>query len=139
MITPRAVIDVAEPDPSVLRLTHVIYALHAASLVIGIVGAATVVGAFLLGWPSLIAVVLNYVKRTEARGTWLDSHFRWQIRTFWFGLLWVSLCVLFVVLTLGIGILIAWLPLAAVGLWFIYRIARGWLALVDRRPMYVTP
>ena len=130
-------LDVAEPDPSLVRLTHVIYALHAVSLLIGIVGAATVVGAFLLGWPSLIAVILNYVKRSEARGTWLESHFRWQIRTFWFGLLWVSLCIFFIVITLGVGILIAWIPLGVVGLWFIYRIARGWLALLDRRPMYV--
>jgi len=136
MIAPGRVIDVAEPDPSLVRLTHVIYALHAVSLLVGIVGAATVVGAFLLGWPSLIAVILNYVKRSEAHGTWLESHFRWQIRTFWFGLLWVSLCILFIVFTLGVGILIAWIPLGAVGLWFIYRIARGWLALLDRRPMY---
>ena len=126
----------AEPNHSLIVLTHVIYGLHAASLVTGIIGAATVVGAFLTGWPSIIAVILNYVKRSEARGTWLDSHFRWQIRTFWFGLLWVVLCGVFVVLTLGIGILIAWLPLLGVGLWFIYRVARGWLALVDRRPMY---
>ena len=56
----------------------------------GILGAASVVGAFLIGWPSVIAVVLNYVKRSEARGTWLDSHFRWQLRTFWFGLLWAA-------------------------------------------------
>jgi uncharacterized membrane protein len=125
-----------EPRPSLLTMTHVIYGLHALSLVTGIVGAATVVGAFLIGWPSIIAVILNYVKRSEARGTWLESHFRWQIRTFWFGMLWVVLCLLFVVLTLGIGLLIAWLPLALVGFWFIYRIARGWLALADRRPMY---
>ena len=137
MIAPRPAIEAAEPNPSVVTMTHVIYALHAVSLLVGIVGAATVVGAFLLGWPSLIAVVLNYVKRSEARGTWVDSHFRWQIRTFWFGLLWVSLCILFVVITLGVGILIAWAPLAVVGLWFIYRIARGWLALLDRRPMYI--
>ena len=71
--------------------------LHAFSLLMGIVGAATVVGAFLTGWPSIIAVILNYVKRSEVRGTWLESHFRWQIRTFWFGLLWVVLCVLFVI------------------------------------------
>src|SRR5213594_4874973 len=116
--------------------TQAIYGLHALSLITGIVGAATVVGAFLTGWPSLIAVILNYAKRSEARGTWLESHFRWQIRTFWFGLLWVTLCLLFVVATLGIGILIAWAPLGAVGLWFIYRIARGWLALIDRRQMY---
>ena len=137
MIAPRPVTDVAERDPSLVRLTHVIYALHAVSLLVGIVGAATVVGAFLLGWPSLIAVILNYVKRSDARGTWLESHFRWQIRTFWFGLLWVSLCMIFIVATLGVGILIAWIPLGFVGLWFIYRIARGWLALMERRPMYV--
>jgi len=126
----------AEPGPSLVTWTHAIYALHAFSLLTGIIGAATVVGAFLTGWPSLIAVILNYVKRSEARGTWLESHFRWQIRTFWFGLLWVALCLLFVVATLGIGLLIAWLPLAVVGLWFIYRIVRGWLALIDRRPVY---
>jgi uncharacterized membrane protein len=125
-----------EAPRSLATFTHVIYALHAFSLVTGIIGTATVVGAFLTGWPSIIAVILNYVKRSEARGTWLESHFRWQIRTFWFGLLWVALCLLFVVLTLGIGILLAWLPLAVVGLWFIYRIARGWLALNERRPMY---
>jgi uncharacterized membrane protein len=127
---------VTEPRPSLVTLTHVIYGLHAASLLTGILGAATVVFAFLLGWPSIIAVILNYVKRGEARGTWLDSHFRWQIRTFWFGLLWVALCGVFIAATLGVGLLIAWLPLAVVGLWFIYRIARGWLRLVDRRPAY---
>jgi uncharacterized membrane protein len=132
----RAVTAIAEPRESLIKLTHVIYALHAFSLVTGIVGAATVVGAFLTGWPSIIAVILNYVKRSEARGTWLETHFRWQIRTFWFGLLWVSLCGLFIVATLGIGLLIAWLPLTFVGLWFVYRIVRGWLRLIDRRPMY---
>jgi uncharacterized membrane protein len=128
-----ATVDRAQPP---IGMTHLIYALHAFSLLTGILGAATVVGAFLTGWPSIIAVVLNYVKRSEARGTWLESHFRWQIRTFWFGLLWVALCLLFVVFTLGIGILVAWIPLALVGVWFIYRIARGWLALKDGRPMY---
>ncbi len=127
---------VREPPPSLITLTHVIYALHAASLLIGILGAATVVFAFLFGWPSIVAVILNYVKRGEARGTWLESHFRWQIRTFWFGLLWVALCGVFIMATLGIGLLIAWLPLAVVGLWFIYRIVRGWLRLVDRRPAF---
>ena len=78
---------------SLVGWTELIYGLHAFSLLIGIVGAATVVGAFLTGWPSIIAVILNYVKRSEVRGTWLESHFRWQIRTFWFGLLWVTLCV----------------------------------------------
>jgi uncharacterized membrane protein len=126
----------AEPKESLVTWTHVIYGLHAFSLLTGILGAATVVGAFLTGWPSIIAVIMNYVKRSEARGTWLESHFRWQIRTFWFGLLWASLCVLLVVATLGLGLLIAWLPLGLVGIWFVYRVARGWLRLVDRQPMY---
>jgi uncharacterized membrane protein len=127
---------IVAPASSLVGWTQFIYGLHAFSLLMGIIGAATVVGAFLTGWPSIIAVILNYVKRSEARGTWLESPFRWQIRTFWFGLLWVSLCLLFVVLTLGIGILIAWLPIGLVGLWFIYRIIRGWMALSDRKPMY---
>jgi uncharacterized membrane protein len=130
------VATIVQPRPSLVRLTHVIYTLHAVSLLIGIVTAATIVGAFLFSWPSIIAVILNYAKRSEVRGTWLESHFRWQIRTFWFGALWVGLCVLFVIATLGIGIFIAWIPLGVVGLWFIYRIASGWLRLVDHRPMY---
>jgi len=128
---------IAEPREPLVKLTHVIYALHAFSLVTGIIGAATIVGAFLTGWPSIIAVILNYAKRSEVRGTWLETHFRWQIRTFWFGLLWVTLCALFIIATLGIGLLIAWLPLSLVGLWFIYRIARGWLRLLERQPMHV--
>lgn len=121
---------------SLIGWTHVIYALHAFSLLTGILGAATIVGSFLTGWPSIVAVILNYVKRSDVRGTWLESHFRWQIRTFWFGLLWVALCGAFIVLTLGIGLIIAWLPLLVVSIWFVYRIARGWTALRDRRPMY---
>jgi uncharacterized membrane protein len=120
----------------VVTWAHVVYALHAFSLLTGIIGTATVVGAFLTGWPSIIAVILNYIKQGDARGTWVESHFRWQIRTFWYGLLWVGLCMLFIVGTLGIGILIAWLPLAIVTIWFIYRVARGWLALRDGQAMY---
>ena len=121
---------------SLVNWTTAIYALHAFSLVTGIVTTATVVGAFLTGWPSIIAVILNYVKRGEAQGTWLDSHFRWQIRTFWFGLLWITLCLLFVVMTLGIGIIVVWLPVFIVTLWFVYRIARGWMRLAAGAPMY---
>jgi uncharacterized membrane protein len=122
---------------SLVNWTMVIYALHAVSLVTGIIGTATVVGAFLIGWPSIIAVILNYVKRGEARGTWLESHFTWQIRTFWYGLLWAALCFLFVVGTLGIGILIVWIPVGILTVWFVYRIVRGWARLNGRRPMYV--
>jgi uncharacterized membrane protein len=117
--------------------TQAIYLLHAFSILTGILGAATVIGAFLTGWPSIIAVILNYVKRGEVRGTWLETHFRWQIRTFWYGLLWVALCGLFVLGTLGLGIFIVWVPLGIVTVWFVYRIVRGWMALSAGQPMYV--
>ena len=116
--------------------TQIIYGLHALSIVTGILGAATVIGAFLIGWPSIIAVIMNYIKRSDARSTWLESHFRWQIRTFWFGLLWVSLCWVFVFMTFFVGLIVVWIPLGILTLWFIYRVARGWLALRDHKPMY---
>src|SRR5262245_65548131 len=80
---------IATPSPSLVRTAHLVYALHALGLVLGAFGAATVVGSFLFGWPSIIAVIINYVKRSDVRGTWLDSHFGWQIRTFWYARLWV--------------------------------------------------
>ena len=116
--------------------TQIIYGLHALSIVTGILGAASVVGAFLIGWPSIIAVIMNYIKRSDARGTWLESHFRWQIRTFWFGLIWAVLCWLVVLMTLFIAVIIIWIPLGILTLWFIYRVARGWLALREHKPMY---
>jgi uncharacterized membrane protein len=122
---------------SLVDWTQIIYGLHALSLVIGILGTATIVGAFLFAPTSIAAVIMNYIKRDEARGTWLDSHFRWQLRTFWFGLLWVVLCGLFVLFTLGIGLIIVWLPLGFVAIWFVYRIVKGWMALKDGRAMYI--
>src|SRR6059036_1879020 len=116
-----------EPPPSLITLTHVIYALHAVSLIMGIIGVATIVGAFLTGWPSIIAVILNYVNRSDAAGTWLESHYRWQIRTFWFGLLWG---VLGGILAL---VLVGFIVLAADAVWIIYRIVKGWLRLSERR------
>src|SRR4029077_15672507 len=114
-----------EPPPSLVSWTQAIYALHALSLLTGILGAASVIGAFLTGWPSIIAVIINFVKRSEGGATWLESHFRWQIRTFWFGLLWVGLCICFVIFTLGLGILLVWLPLPVVAPWLIFRVDRG--------------
>jgi uncharacterized membrane protein len=123
-----------EPPPSLVNVTHLVYALHALSLLIGVTSAATIVGAFVFGLPSIIAVVINYLKREEARGTFLESHFRWQIRTFWFALLWcvigAMLFATFVGIPLALGL---WF---GTGVWAIYRIARGWLALRDRKPMY---
>jgi uncharacterized membrane protein len=120
-------------SPGLLRLTHVIYALHACSLVVGIVGAATVVGAFVFGLPSLIAVILNYLKRDAVAGSWLASHFSWQIRTFWFAALWLLISL---VLFLSIvGIPLAFAVLFGVGLWVVYRVIKGWLRLNDEQPI----
>ena len=124
----------AEPAPSLVTVTHLVYALHALSLLIGVTTAATIVGAFVFGLPSIIAVVINYAKRGEARGTFLESHFRWQIRTFWFALLWFMVGAM--LLATFIGIPLALVIFFADGIWAIYRIGRGWLALRDRKPMY---
>jgi len=124
-----------EPDASVITITHVTYGLHALGLAIGAFGASTVIGAFLFGWPSIIAVIINYVKRGDARGTWLESHYTWQIRTFWFAMLWS--CLIFVMGALLAIVLVGFaiwiIGLFAVGCWAIYRIASGWLRLNDGR------
>jgi uncharacterized membrane protein len=125
----------ADPVPALVTVIHLVYALHALSLLIGVTTAATIVGAFVFGVPSIIAVVINYVKRGEARGTFLESHFRWQIRTFWFALLW---CLIGTILfATFVGIPLALVVFFAAGVWAIYRVARGWLALRDRKAMYV--
>ena len=108
----------SEPDKSVSdkSLTSLIYLFYALSLVLGVT--------------ALVAIVMNYVKRDDVRGTWLESHFRWQIRTFWFSLLWGLLGAITFLLIVGWFILIADL------LWFIYRIVKGWIRLNDGKPMY---
>ena len=133
MQEPVAASDLQGVRPSLVQLTHVIYALHAFSVLTGIFGAASVIGAFLIGWPSIIAVILNYVKRSDVAGTWLESHFRWQIRTFWFTLLWVLIAVA-VGLTI-VGLLLTAAILVAVTVWLVYRVARGWIALSGVKPM----
>jgi uncharacterized membrane protein len=124
----------AERIRKLVNVANLVYALHALSLLIGITTAATIIGAFVFGVPSIIAVVINYLKKDEARGTFLESHFRWQIRTFWFSLLWCVIAALLFVTIVGIPL--ALIVVFAAGIWAIYRIARGWLALRDRKPMY---
>jgi uncharacterized membrane protein len=126
---------VRDSESSLVTTLHVTYALHAVGLAIGALGAASVVGSFVFGWPSIIAVIINYVKRGEGRGTWLDSHFAWQIRTFWFAAAWALLVFLVgLPLTLVIVGFAVWaVGFFALGVWAIYRIAKGWLALKDRR------
>jgi uncharacterized membrane protein len=121
------------PSEGMVTLAHVLYALHGFSALMGVLSAAFIVTAFLTGWPSIIAVIINYVKRGDARGTWLDSHFGWQIRTFWYALLWVILAGALILTVVGIPF--AFLLLIIVGVWVLYRIIRGWIALAEAKPM----
>jgi len=100
------------------NITQVIYGLYAASLIVGVT--------------YIVAIVLNYVKREDVVGTMYESHFRWQIRTFWFSLLW-SVVGAILLVAFGLGILV-WI---ASGIWFIYRIVKGWLRLSEGKEMYV--
>jgi uncharacterized membrane protein len=105
----------AEKERSLRTLTMVVYALQALGFFIGIT------------W--IVAVVIDYVKKEEVAGTWLESHFRWQIRTFWFGLLWG------VIGTILLLVLVGWFVLFADAVWIIYRIVKGWLALAENKPI----
>lgn len=111
---------------------HVMYGLHALSAAGGI-GAATIVGAFVFGWPSIIAIIINYLKRGEVRGSWLESHWRWQLHTFWFAALWCLVAALLVVTLIGIPV--ALILIGVVGLWVLYRVIRGWLALFENKAL----
>jgi uncharacterized membrane protein len=102
---------------SLKTLTTVIYALYALALFVGV--------------SSIVAIVLNYIKREEVQGTWLESHFKWQISTFWWTLLWC------VVGWATFWILIGWVVWGVAFVWYVYRIAKGWLNLNDNKPMPV--
>ena len=130
-----AVTQAVVPSDGLVQLTHVIYGLHAFSVLMGVLGPAFIVTAFLTGWPSIIAVILNYVKRGATRGTYLDSHFGWQIRTFWYAVLWAltGLVLIFTVIGVVIGVPL----LLLLGLWVLYRVARGWVTLAHGKPMLV--
>lgn len=117
-------------NPNLVTLTYVIYGLHLFSAVTGIISSAAIVTAFLTGWPSIIAVILNYIKRSDVKGTYLESHFTWQIRTFWFTLLWVIVFGLLIVTIVGIPV--AWVLAFLVGIWVVYRMVRGVLQLMAR-------
>jgi len=125
------------PAPTLISYTHWMYGLHALSASIGVLTSASIVGKFLFGVPSIIAVIMNYLRRADVRGTYLDSHFGWQLRTFWFAALWVVVVTmlslpLFLVL-IGFATLI--IGMIVIGLWVIYRVARGWLKLKEGLPI----
>jgi uncharacterized membrane protein len=122
------------PDQTLVNYTHLMYGLHALSALVGVFSAAWVATAFVGTVPSIVAVVMNYVRRPDARGTYLESHFSWQLRTFWFAVLWLVLIWLFsapLILVFGLGLLTAWIGGALLGIWIIYRVARGWLRLKE--------
>jgi uncharacterized membrane protein len=126
-------------DESLITYTHFIYALHALAVVIGVLTSATIVLTFVASIPSIIAVIMNYARRSDVRGTFLESHFTWQIRTFWFTLLWVVViaAVSLPLMLILVGFATWWIGAVLLAVWVIYRVARGWFALRDRRPMYV--
>jgi uncharacterized membrane protein len=136
--TPPMATETPRVDDSLVTYTNVIYALHAFAVLIGLSTAHTIVGSFVGGLPSIVAVILNYARRSATHGTYLESHFRWQIRTFWYALLWAIVIVLvsapFMIIIIGFGFAIV--GLWALGIWIAYRVIRGWLALRDKRPMY---
>ncbi len=124
-------------DPRQVSYTHIMYALHALAVAVGILTAASIVGYFLFSAPSIVAVIMNYVRRDAVRGTWLASHFSWQLRTFWWTLAWTLGASLlfgpFALILIGIPPLLA--SYFAIGIWTAYRVARGWIALKDNRLM----
>ena len=122
-----------QPSANMVTVTHLIYALHGFAVFTGLVGSATIIGSFVASLPSIAAIVLNYWNQAAVRGTWLESHFRWQIRTFWFAVMWIAVSVLMVITVIGVPFAIAVLLLA--GLWILYRIVRGWWVLIQRRPL----
>ena len=122
-------------DPRHIAYAHIVYGLHALTILMGLFSAKLVAAEFVFSVPALVAVVMNYVRRPQVRGTWLDSHFRWQIRSFWIALIAiVILRLVFIPLSwILIGIPFLWLGHGLLGIWAIYRVARGWLALREGR------
>lgn len=124
-----------EPQHSVLVAAHVVYGLHAFAIVIGILGSSTVIGGFVGSVPSVLAVIISYIKRSDAHGSWAASHYRWQIRTFWFALLWLVVATLMIFTLVGAPIGLGMLFIVTI--WLVYRVSRGWIRLADRQPMYL--
>ncbi|MEJ0099189.1 MAG: hypothetical protein WDO12_05355 [Pseudomonadota bacterium] len=123
----------ASVDPRLVSYTHVIYGLQAVSILVGALTTASIAGRFVFGWPSLIAVIMNYSRHHAVRGTWLETHFRWQLRTFWTAAVLI-ICLSPLVFTIVLIPFVIGLY-AAVGIWAAYRVGRGWLALRENRAM----
>jgi uncharacterized membrane protein len=125
------------PSPALISMTLVIYALFGVAAVVGLASSGFPLIAPLTGVVGIVAVVLAYVKRSEAAGTWLASHYRWLIRTFWYSLLWgiigaVIFAVLFLIL---IGPVIAYVIWVATTIWVLYRLIRGYMLFNASQPV----
>jgi len=141
---------------------HAMYLLHALAGLMGVTSGATVIGAFVFGLPSILAIVMNYARRGAVHGSWLDSHFEWQRRTFWSALIiglvifgGALLLVMFGFVSLastpltggagavgagaafGGAVVGVYLGAFIAGVWILYRVVRGWLALGNGRAMHV--
>ena len=126
-----SVVELRAPEPSIVTVAKVVYILHGVSILIGIATGASIIGAFLFGWPSIAAVVLNYFMRSDARGTYVESHFSWQIRTFWYAMFFALIVALigFVLSWLLVGFAVWVFGFVVMGIWVGYRILRGWIRL----------
>lgn len=124
-----------KPDSmhSLVLITHLVYGLHAFALFSGLIGSVAILLSFLASIPSIVAVVLNYIKRDAVRGTWLESHFRWQIRSFWYAVLWVFVSIALLITV--IGALFGFLLLLITSFWVVYRVVRGWWVLMHGRSL----
>jgi uncharacterized membrane protein len=123
--------DIKIGNPHLEKIVFIIYLLHFFSALTGLLTPAFIVTAFLTGWPSIIAVIMSYFWRNDADGTYLESHFSWLIRTFWFTVLWLVVACVFIVTIIGMVIGIP--MLLAVGIWVMYRLLKGIFAMNGRR------
>ncbi len=127
----------AAPSASLISTTLLIYAILGVAAVFGLVSSGFPLIAPFFGFLGIAALVIAYARRGEAAGTWLASHYRWLIRTYWYSLLWACVGML-VLVTLGlilIGIPIAYGIWIAATVWVMYRLVRGYGLLKHSRPI----
>jgi uncharacterized membrane protein len=118
-------------DPRLVSYTHAMYALHAAAILMGALGTSFIIARVVIGAPSLVAVIMNLARSKAVRGTWLESHFRWQMHTFIVAAV-VLICASPLILTLFL-IPVVYGAYVVTGLWAAWRVVRGWLALKQHR------
>ena len=131
------IIAAGEPKRSIITVAKIVYALHALSILIGIAAGGSVIGAFLFSWPAVAAVMLNMFLRSDARGTYVDSHFSWQLRTVFYGFLWTLFVAVlgFILSFIAIGFVLWFIGFAVLGIWVGYRVCWGWYKLVNEQPV----